>query len=325
MFGGQYEEPIFSEKNDEVVVRPLLKQYQMLKDTFSDWCPEKTKNAYHFKTDLRGGKWTEQRLPESNTLQMAQTETGDASGFQRIPKLQTTAFAVSSLPVISPRKTEEGHVTIWLEAQLHFHESTVGVDVLQKPWKGSDKTPEKFLHGWATVKVSQLLGTLNIDSMPKRVLSCHGVAVGHYTSTQAVLANVHGLSAYSELNKIFSTRSFCICRSHGFTFLGIYPLLSLVTGMEDVLILLFSVDCFLLSPCNNEDKPLSPLQRQHQSLREAKQRAYLRNGIKIRRRILWHGETAQIPGQSLWPGNYGTNWKSRDSDIKQGFAELLAE
>lgn len=28
----------------------------MLKETFSDWCPEKTKSMYHFKPDLYKGK-----------------------------------------------------------------------------------------------------------------------------------------------------------------------------------------------------------------------------------------------------------------------------
>lgn len=35
-----------------------------------------------------------------------------------------------------------------------------------------------------------------INSMPQLLFSCHGVAVGHYTSTQAEPANVHGIRAY---------------------------------------------------------------------------------------------------------------------------------
>lgn len=37
---------------------------------------------------------------------------------------------------------------------------------------------------------------LNVNSVPNMVLSCHGVASGHYTSTQAEPAEVHGIRAY---------------------------------------------------------------------------------------------------------------------------------
>lgn len=76
-------------------------------------------------------------------------------------------------------------------------------------------------------------------------------------------------SLNSQLNKIFDTRSFSVCRSHGFTSLETYSLPALVTGMEDVLSLLSCTGCFSLSPCHNEDKPLSPMQRQPWGLREA--------------------------------------------------------
>lgn len=76
-------------------------------------------------------------------------------------------------------------------------------------------------------------------------------------------------SLNSQLNKIFDTRSFSICRSHGFTSLETYSLPALVTGMEDILSLLSCTGCFSLSPCHNEDKSLSPMQRQPRGLREA--------------------------------------------------------
>lgn len=49
---------------------------------------------------------------------------------------------------------------------------------------------------WIWFLVSRLLGTLSINSVPNMVLSCHGVVSGHYTSTQAEPADVHGIRAY---------------------------------------------------------------------------------------------------------------------------------